>query len=274
MVAAAVRSQGGLFSRRVDLRGGVSRRGALAAGAERLAGARPPLREAIAEIARFIRRHREVRTVLFRNGLFNFFMAVIPTVLPTFGLKVLGIDAGGLSLLFTALGMSSIVGGASLVPFVQKKLSPNVITVAACALLALAFCVMGVVRQAPAFFGAAAVAGSAWMIGGFRDLGGRAAGHARRGPRSDQRRADDERRRDDGLRGADLGGGGHGRRPGARDARRLGQLAAVAVASVAVVPRRLNWRQAQKEASVVCVKFCKKVEGSEERLRFWLRVQS
>jgi MFS family permease len=122
------------------------------------------LRETVAEVKRFIQRRAQVRTVIFRNLLFNFFVALIPALLPTFGLKVLKISSGELGLLFTALGIGSILGGVFLVPFLQKKLSPNRITVVACILLIIVFYLIGFVRQRFLFLAVAAVAGSSWTL--------------------------------------------------------------------------------------------------------------
>ena len=122
------------------------------------------LRAALGEVAQVLRRHPRLRTVIFRSALFNFFIAVIPTLLPVFGLKDLKIGSGELGLLFTALGAGSIVGGVLLVPLLQKKLSSNTITVAACLWLALALYLVDVVREKPVFFGVAAAAGIAWTI--------------------------------------------------------------------------------------------------------------
>jgi predicted MFS family arabinose efflux permease len=122
------------------------------------------LREAIAEVKRFIERGTQVRTVIFRNMLFNFFIALIPALLPTFGLKVLNISSGELGLLFTALGIGSIIGGVFMVPFLQKRLSPNAITVSACVLLIVVFYLIGFVRQRFIFLAVAAVAGISWTL--------------------------------------------------------------------------------------------------------------
>jgi MFS family permease len=124
----------------------------------------PTLKEAIAEVKRFIERRAQVRTVIFRNLLFNFFIALIPALLPTFALQVLKISSGQLGLLFTSLGIGSVIGGLFLVPILQKRLSPNAITVAACVLLIIVFYLIGFVRQRFLFLAVAAVAGSAWTL--------------------------------------------------------------------------------------------------------------
>jgi MFS family permease len=122
------------------------------------------LRGAILEVTQVLRRQAQLRTVIFRSVLFSFFIAVVPTLLPAFGLKILRISSGELGFLFTALGAGSILGGVLLVPLLQKGLSSNAITVAACLWLALAFYLVGVVRQKPVFFAAAAAAGIAWTL--------------------------------------------------------------------------------------------------------------
>jgi MFS family permease len=125
---------------------------------------RSGLREALLEVAQVLRRHAHLRTVIVRSVLFSFFIAVVPTLLPVFGLKDLKMSSGELGLLFTALGAGSIVGGVLLVPLLQKKLSSNAITVAASVWLALALYLVDMVRRTPVFFAVAAAAGIAWTV--------------------------------------------------------------------------------------------------------------
>ena len=122
------------------------------------------LQQAIAEVRRFLQRDSQIRTVIFRNAVFNLFIAFIPTLLPTFGLNVLKISSGQPGVLFTALGLGSIVAGVFPVPFLQKRLSANAITAVACGLLILVFYLIGFVRQTPRFLAVAALAGSAWTL--------------------------------------------------------------------------------------------------------------
>ena len=124
----------------------------------------PTLKEAVAEVKRVIERRAQIRTVLFRNLLFNFFISLVPALLPTFALQVLKMSSGELGLLFTALGIGSVVGGILMVPILQKKLSPNAITVVACALLIIVFYLIGFVRQRALFLAVAAVAGGSWTL--------------------------------------------------------------------------------------------------------------
>lgn len=122
------------------------------------------LREALFEVGRVLHWRAHLRTVIFRNVLFSFFIAVVPTLLPVFGLKDLKIKAAELGLLFTALGAGSIVGGVLLVPLLQKKFSSNFMTEVACLWLALALYLVDIVRQKPVFFAVAVAAGMAWTI--------------------------------------------------------------------------------------------------------------
>lgn len=105
-----------------------------------------------------------MRIVIFRIALFGFFIAVIPTLLPTLGLKVLKINSGELGLLFTSEGIGSIVGGVFLLPILRTKLSADTVTLAACVLLVIAFSFIGVVQAKVIFFPVAALSGSAWTL--------------------------------------------------------------------------------------------------------------
>jgi hypothetical protein len=64
------------------------------------------LQQAIAEVRCFLQRHSQVRTVIFRNAVFNPFIAFIPTLLPTFGLNVLKVSSGELGLRLSLLFLS------------------------------------------------------------------------------------------------------------------------------------------------------------------------
>jgi MFS family permease len=122
------------------------------------------LREALREIIQVLQQRPRIRTVIFQIVLFSFFIAVIPTLLPTLGLKVLKINSGELGLLFTSLGIGSIVGGVFLIPLIHAKLSANTVTVAACILLVMALYLIGVLQLKIIFFAVAALSGSAWTL--------------------------------------------------------------------------------------------------------------
>ena len=57
--------------------------------------------ESMASAIRYVRYSKHVRIVLIRNGLFSFFISVIPALLPVVGLKRLHLSPPNLGMLFT-----------------------------------------------------------------------------------------------------------------------------------------------------------------------------
>jgi predicted MFS family arabinose efflux permease len=102
--------------------------------------------------------------VIARNILFSLFISVIPTLLPVVGLKVLLLNSTSLGLLFTSLGIGSVVGGLWIVPIVKARLSANGVTVLASIVLGLTYFLMGCIRQPPFFMLVAGIGGVAWTL--------------------------------------------------------------------------------------------------------------
>jgi hypothetical protein len=92
-------------------------------------------------VIRYVRYVSGLQVVLARNFLFAFFISVIPALMPAMGLKVLRLDSSQLGLLFTCMGVGSVIGAV----FVISWLSANL-------LIVLAYVLMAFVRQAELFF--------------------------------------------------------------------------------------------------------------------------
>ena len=115
-------------------------------------------------IIRYVRNAPGFQVVLARNFLFALFISVIPALMPVVGLKVLQLNASSLGLLFTSLGVGSVVGAVFVVQWMRARLTPDCLTFVANLLLILVYVLMAFVRQTEAFFVIAALAGVGWTI--------------------------------------------------------------------------------------------------------------
>jgi MFS family permease len=118
----------------------------------------------VRELIKLVVSQRRIQVVIARNALFSLFISVIPTLLPVVGLKVLLLNSTSLGLLFTSLGIGSVVGGLWIVPIVKARLSANGVTVLASIVLGLTYFLMGCIRQPPFFMLVAGIGGVAWTL--------------------------------------------------------------------------------------------------------------
>jgi MFS family permease len=68
--------------------------------------------ESFRTITGYVRKAPEFQAVLARSFLFAVFISVIPALMPVMGLKVLHLSSSNLGLLFTSIGVGSVVGAA------------------------------------------------------------------------------------------------------------------------------------------------------------------
>jgi MFS family permease len=105
-----------------------------------------------------------IQIVLARNLLFAFFISIIPSLIPVVGLKELHLDPSNLGLVFTSMGIGSVIGAVFILPWARAKFHSNTVTVLANILVAIVFFLMGTVRQPALFLVAAGIAGTAWTM--------------------------------------------------------------------------------------------------------------
>jgi len=115
-------------------------------------------------VIRYARNAPGFQVVLARNFLFALFISVVPALMPVVGLKVLHLSSSNLGLLFTSMGVGSVLGAVFIIPWLRARLSSDCLTLLANLLLALVYAVMAVVRQTELFFGVAALAGLGWTL--------------------------------------------------------------------------------------------------------------
>jgi MFS family permease len=120
--------------------------------------------ESFASAIRYVRYAPGIQVVLARNVLFALFISVIPALLPVIGLKKVLMSSSELGLLFTSMGVGSVLGAIVLIPRARARFSPNTLTILASVLLAVVFVLMAVVRQIPLFMAVAGLAGAAWTM--------------------------------------------------------------------------------------------------------------
>lgn len=113
---------------------------------------------------RYVRYAPGIQVVLFRNLLFAFFISIIPALIPVVGLKTLHLDPSNLGLVFTFMGIGSVVGAVFILPWARGKFSSNSVTLFANVLVAIVFLLMGTVQSTLLFLAAAGFAGTAWTM--------------------------------------------------------------------------------------------------------------
>jgi MFS family permease len=113
---------------------------------------------------RYVRYAPGIQIVLARNVLFAFFISAIPALIPVVGLKELHLDASNLGLVFTSMGIGSVIGAVFILPWARAKFHTNTVTVFANILVAIVFFLMGTIRQTMLFLAAAGLAGTAWTM--------------------------------------------------------------------------------------------------------------
>ena len=120
--------------------------------------------ESLASAIRYVRYSRHVRIVLFRNAIFSFFIAVVPALLPVVGLKALHLSPSNLGMLFTSMGIGSVVAAVIILPRARAHFSPNTLTRWAAVLGCIVSVLMAFVREPRLFLLVAALAGITWTV--------------------------------------------------------------------------------------------------------------
>jgi MFS family permease len=113
---------------------------------------------------RYVRYSPGIRVVLARSVLFAFFIALIPALVPVVGLKELRLTAAGCGILFSSMGVGSVVGAIFFLPWARARFSPNMLTVIATLMVAVVYLLMAIVRDQTIFMIVAALAGLGWTL--------------------------------------------------------------------------------------------------------------
>jgi MFS family permease len=120
--------------------------------------------ESVTSAIRYVRYSHRIRIILIRNAIFSFFIAIVPALLPVVGLKELHLSPSNLGLLFTSMGVGSVIAAVLILPLARAHFSPNTLTRLAALLGSIVSVLMALIRQPPAFLLVAALAGIGWTV--------------------------------------------------------------------------------------------------------------
>jgi MFS family permease len=120
--------------------------------------------ESFISAVRYVRYTNGIQVVLARNLLFAFFISIIPALIPVVGLKELHFNPSDLGLVFTSMGIGSVLGAVFILPWARGRFHSNTVTLLANILVAVVFFLMGTIRDPGLFFLAAGFAGTAWTM--------------------------------------------------------------------------------------------------------------
>jgi MFS family permease len=120
--------------------------------------------ESFISAVRYVRYTNGIQIVLARNLLFAFFISIIPALIPVIGLKELHLNPSDLGLVFTCMGVGSVLGAVFILPWARARFRSNTVTLLANILVAVVFFTMATIREPMLFMVAAALAGTAWTM--------------------------------------------------------------------------------------------------------------
>ena len=113
---------------------------------------------------RYVRYTPGVQVVLARNFIFGVCISTIPALLPIVALRKLHFSSGELGLVFTSMGIGSLLCAVLVLPFGRPRLAPNVLTLVANMLLCAVFAVMALATRRMVLFVVSGFAGVAWTL--------------------------------------------------------------------------------------------------------------
>jgi MFS family permease len=120
--------------------------------------------ESFASALRYVRYTAGMQVILTRDFLFGLFIAAVPALLPVVALQHLRLTGSQLGLVFTAMGIGSLVGATLLLPYGRAKVSSNLLTILAGALLVAVLVLMAVAQNLIMLLPVSALAGVSWTV--------------------------------------------------------------------------------------------------------------
>jgi len=120
--------------------------------------------ESFASALRYVRYTAGIQVILTRDFLFGLFIAAVPALIPVVALQYLQVVGGQLGLVFTAMGLGSLLGGTLILPYARAKATPNLLTILAGVLLVAVLALMSVVPNLFTLLPVAALAGLSWTV--------------------------------------------------------------------------------------------------------------
>jgi len=120
--------------------------------------------ESFAGAARYVRYTPGMQVILTRNFLFSLFIAAVPALVPVVALHHLRLQASQLGLVFTSMGIGSLLGATLILPYARAKTSPNALTILAGVILVAVLVLMAIVSDLWMFLPVTALAGISWTV--------------------------------------------------------------------------------------------------------------
>jgi MFS family permease len=120
--------------------------------------------ESFASAARYVRYTPGMQVILTRDFLFGLFIAVVPALVPVVALHHLRLQASQLGLVFTSMGIGSLLGATLMLPYARAKASPNALTILAGIMLVVVLVLMSIVPNLWMFLPVTALAGISWTV--------------------------------------------------------------------------------------------------------------
>ncbi len=115
---------------------------------------------------RYARNSQRMKIILFRNVLFSVVISIVPALLPVVALRECNSSAAQLGLIFTCVGLGSLVGAVVVLPFLRQRITPNAIVSIAMWIMIGVLLTMVLIRQVIPLMICATFAGVAWALAG------------------------------------------------------------------------------------------------------------
>ncbi|HYY30933.1 MAG TPA: MFS transporter [Chthoniobacterales bacterium] len=120
--------------------------------------------ESFASAVRYVRYTPGIQVILTRNFVFGLFIAAVPALVPVVALQHLRLQASQLGLVFTSMGIGSLLGATLVLPYARAKASPNTLTILAGVILVVVLVLMSIVPNLWMFLPVTALAGISWTV--------------------------------------------------------------------------------------------------------------
>ena len=120
--------------------------------------------ESFASAARYVRYTPGMQVILTRNFVCSLFIAAVPALVPVVALQHLRLQASQLGLVFTSMGIGSLLGATLILPYARAKASPNTLTILAGVILVVVLVLMSIVPNLWMFLPVTALAGISWTV--------------------------------------------------------------------------------------------------------------
>jgi hypothetical protein len=101
----------------------------------------------ISTSVRYVAQTKNVRNILFRNGVFSSLVVVIPALMPVVLLKELRLDGSSLGLVFASMGVGSVVGATFVIPWLRSRFATEHLMLIAQIILAGVYLLMAMVHH-------------------------------------------------------------------------------------------------------------------------------